>query len=871
VADQKLTIQISVDAQQAQSTLKTVDSQVDQIGDTAKSSVSQVEQAFGKATTSIIGTSQSAVDLNKSIMAAFTSPLDSLKTFGTTFATNVTENLGAAGAAIGVVTGLFAGLATVVLVNAEHFAHLGAALDDQSQKTGIAIPALSQLSNAIKIAGGNVDQLSNAMFMFSERTSISSDTVADGLKKIGLSFTDIMRMSPDQQLLAIAHGLAQTADASERNGAGFEIFGRQARDLMPMLVDLDKSMELAGSVNLFTADDAQRAKDYEMQVETLKLQFQDLGLYLGKTFLPFLQTGVNFARGSLGWLVTDSPFAQGIVGGAAALQNLNDIGKGIDELSKPLQFPNAPAAPKDLTADIDAQAEAMAKAAAEADHYSIILEQWAKSQQKVKDEVEKVEESYATGAMNWVDKLSTLRNNADLDRVKSTNDSIDKIEKIEGEYATGAMAAMSKISDFRDKGDIDYAKKTAESLEKANQLWDQYYKVIGDDGATTLQKQVNDVNVWYQEQLDKAQAAGIVNQQYYDALAAVAHAKLTAVIHEHDLVFQSVKQTQEYLSEGWQKTFADTLVATGDFGKSFKSIWDGLVKDLENIGASMLSAVVKGFLQPLLDAVSGVTSSITKSLVGALSGGAGDAAGGIGGALGGAGSGIGGALAGAGSAIGGGIAGLAGFLATNPVGWAIDAGLGLTFLFKKLFGGPSEEELAGRQVYAAYKQQVWATLSGDQQKEAQGAGWSDPMDAGFLIGMRDYYASIGRPDPEKSAEAYMNNAWDAITKGRSGETSALQDIQSFARGGVVLPFRGTDTVPAMLSPGEGIVSRGAMASLGAGGLAALNRGGGLGLNMGGVTVNVMQGMSDAEAEDLIGKTIVKAMRRRGVKFSGRAA
>ncbi len=61
-------------------------------------------------------------------------------------------------------------------------------------------------------------------------------------------------------------------------------------------------------------------------------------------------------------------------------------------------------------------------------------------------------------------------------------------------------------------------------------------------------------------------------------------------------------------------------------------------------------------------------------------------------------------------------------------------------------------------------------------------------------------------------------------------------VQYLAGGGKVLswPSRGTDTVPAMLTPGEGIVSRRGMASLGRSGLAAINRGGGW--DSGGVSV-----------------------------------
>jgi hypothetical protein len=55
-------------------------------------------------------------------------------------------------------------------------------------------------------------------------------------------------------------------------------------------------------------------------------------------------------------------------------------------------------------------------------------------------------------------------------------------------------------------------------------------------------------------------------------------------------------------------------------------------------------------------------------------------------------------------------------------------------------------------------------------------------------------------------------------------------VRYLAGGGRVLrwPSQGTDTVPAMLTEGEGVITRKGMAGLGPGGLAAINSGQGLG-------------------------------------------
>lgn len=67
---------------------------------------------------------------------------------------------------------------------------------------------------------------------------------------------------------------------------------------------------------------------------------------------------------------------------------------------------------------------------------------------------------------------------------------------------------------------------------------------------------------------------------------------------------------------------------------------------------------------------------------------------------------------------------------------------------------------------------------------------------------------------------------EAITYGATGGVVGNHGVQYFPTGGVVLPFapRGTDTVPAMLTPGEGVLSRNDMMALGGpGGFRAFRR------------------------------------------------
>jgi hypothetical protein len=350
-----------------------------------------------------------------------------------------------------------------------------------------------------------------------------------------------------------------------------------------------------------------------------------------------------------------------------------------------------------------------------------------------------------------------------------------------------------------------------------------HYDFIVSRALSTEQAQRLSIDRWYQDAVAKARALGIVDQKYYDDLAQEARDKMQQVTDAHDLTFQAVKQMQEDLTTGWQQHFADTL-SKGDFSvKGFANAFEGVFQivkdDVSRIFSDLLTNVISGFLQPLLDNVRGVASNISSMLMGALTGnGGGDGAmswvggsmsGGahslLGSVLGGSAfAGFGGAGAAGGLAIpgaefsattvyggtaaasGGGILGglgsVAGFLATNPIGWAIDAGIGALALWNH-FSGPSDEELAGRSAYNQWKSDVWAGLSPAQRTDAQGAGWSDAKDAGAMIWMRTMYTNLGRPDPEKSAENFMQNVFNSLTKGYSGVVSSIQDVASFANEG----------------------------------------------------------------------------------------
>ena len=104
---------------------------------------------------------------------------------------------------------------------------------------------------------------------------------------------------------------------------------------------------------------------------------------------------------------------------------------------------------------------------------------------------------------------------------------------------------------------------------------------------------------------------------------------------------------------------------------------------------------------------------------------------------------------------------------------------GVGKLFKKMFGGPSEAELAGRKTAGAFRDGVIATLNDGQLAEASqaalGAWRGNEQGAQFLIGVRDAYVSVGRSAAE--AEAMVNRLWEAEARGPEAVAAVQREME----------------------------------------------------------------------------------------------
>lgn len=184
-------------------------------------------------------------------------------------------------------------VATALFKLTESAAAVGGKLNDLSEKTGLSVPALSRLSNAAQVAGSDIDTLANAVFMFEKRLGEGSPEFGKGLDRLKLSVEEVKATNPDKLLELIAERLKAIEDPADRAAAVVEVFGRQGQNLIPILNKLGAALKETADITPWTAEQAADAEKFEMQLESLKVHAEALGLSIGRELIPYVSEFVS--------------------------------------------------------------------------------------------------------------------------------------------------------------------------------------------------------------------------------------------------------------------------------------------------------------------------------------------------------------------------------------------------------------------------------------------------------------------------------------------------------------------------------------------------------------------------------------------------
>jgi len=176
------------------------------------------------------------------------------------------------------------------------YAQAGDEVHKMAIKTGFSTTALSELKYAAEISGGSLTSLEKGVKKMSKSltdASIGLETYVRSFDRIGLSVEELMKLSPEDQFMKIADGIASLESPTLRAATAQEIFGRAGTELLPLFAEgadgmaalRDKAKELGYSFDQEAATGAAKLVDAQT---SLKTAMSGLGISISQTLAPAL-------------------------------------------------------------------------------------------------------------------------------------------------------------------------------------------------------------------------------------------------------------------------------------------------------------------------------------------------------------------------------------------------------------------------------------------------------------------------------------------------------------------------------------------------------------------------------------------------------
>lgn len=144
------------------------------------------------------------------------------------------DNVGAMASKVGTV---LAGAFTVTAITnaASQVLNYAGKISDLSAQTGLTTDTIQEMQHAATLTGASLENFTNAAFKLGTTIAGGDDSVHAALNKLGLSYEEIRRMSPDQQFKVIASALGDLENVQDRNRIAVDLFGKAAKDILPAI------------------------------------------------------------------------------------------------------------------------------------------------------------------------------------------------------------------------------------------------------------------------------------------------------------------------------------------------------------------------------------------------------------------------------------------------------------------------------------------------------------------------------------------------------------------------------------------------------------------------------------------------------------
>ncbi|MDZ4685531.1 MAG: hypothetical protein SH850_10750 [Planctomycetaceae bacterium] len=230
------------------------------------------------------------------------------------------------------------GLAAAMVPAVAVFAAAGSAVDDMSQRTGIAADQLLSLKYAAEQSGSSLEDVEKGVRKMQDslaQAAAGNATAAASFGKLGLNVRQLLRMKPDQQFRVIADRLSMIQNPALRTGAAMDVFGKSAADLMPLIAGGGAAMAALEQESrdlglTMSKDDVSAAAKLGDMWDTLtsigKGLYMQIGAALAPVLIEIADTLIQAGKGALKFvkenkqlIITIVKITAGVVAAGAAI------------------------------------------------------------------------------------------------------------------------------------------------------------------------------------------------------------------------------------------------------------------------------------------------------------------------------------------------------------------------------------------------------------------------------------------------------------------------------------------------------------------------------------------------------------------------
>lgn len=178
---------------------------------------------------------------------------------------------------------------------------------DLSEITGLSTDSIQEWQHVSTVAGVETEALTGAVEGLVRRIpQLESEggKASEALEGLGVTYEDLSKLSPDEQVDTLMNKLSEMEDPLKRNAAGSQLFGGAWKEIAPILGmgadEIAKTREEAHDLGVVLSEDSLNdANDFRVEMDKLMATLKGVFLQIGADLAPML-------RDTLGPLIQDT-------------------------------------------------------------------------------------------------------------------------------------------------------------------------------------------------------------------------------------------------------------------------------------------------------------------------------------------------------------------------------------------------------------------------------------------------------------------------------------------------------------------------------------------------------------------------------------